>query len=469
MENNIPKMNRVQQIHFVGIGGAGMSGIAEVLCNQGYTVSGSDVKASPVTEQLQSLGMTIHIGHAAKHVETADLVVTSTAISADNPEVTQAKSLQIPVVPRAAMLAELMRLHYGIAVAGTHGKTTATSLLASLLADGGLDPTFVIGGRLNSLGSNARLGTSDYFLAEADESDASFLYLQPRIAVLTNIDRDHMSTYAGDFDKLRQTFLTFVHHLPFDGLAVVCSDDPIISNMLSEIERPTITYGFNEEADIRAVDFHQAGMHSAFTVLRRTRKPGQVEALPVTLNLPGKHNVLNALAAIAIANELGVSDDVMSSSLHDFHGIARRCQYIGERVIGGKTVLVVDDYGHHPCEMTSMLETVRASWSDRRLVLVFQPHRYTRTRDLYEDFVDILSNVDTLVLLEVYPASEAPIAGAEGRDLCRSIRNRGRVEPVFVERFSEVPAVLADIVQEGDLVLTLGAGDVGEVPGLLSR
>lgn len=459
-----PAMGRIHHIHFVGIGGAGMGGIAEVLLTQGYKISGSDQNDNAVTQRLQSLGAHIVKGHHPEHINGADVVVRSTAVPDENPELIAAREARIPVVPRALMLAELMRFRYGIAVAGTHGKTTTTSLIASVLAEGGLDPTFVIGGLLNSAGSNARLGASRYLVAEADESDASFLYLQPMIAVVTNIDADHMSTYHGDFTELRKTFIEFLHHLPFYGLAVLCIDDPVVREIIPHISRPIITYGFAEDADVRAIDVKQEGAKNYFTVLR-PNKP----KLTVTLNLAGQHNVLNTLATIAIATELDVADAAISSALAGFSGVGRRLQIYGELNSGQGQVLLVDDYGHHPREISATLQAVRAAWPKRRLVMAYQPHRYTRTRDLFEDFARVLSEVDVLLLLDVYSAGEAPIAGADGRSLCRNIRNRGRVDPIFVEHSQALPAALQGVLREGDILLTQGAGDIGSVASKLAK
>jgi UDP-N-acetylmuramate--alanine ligase len=451
-------MGRVRRIHFVGAGGAGMGGIAEVLHNLGYRVSGSDLRENAVTRRLVKLGVKIAIGHTAAHVTDCDAVVVSSAVTADNPEVQAAREQRIPVVPRAEMLAELMRFRYGIGVAGTHGKTTTTSLIASLLAGGGLDPTFVIGGQLNSAGSHAQLGDGHYLVAEADESDASFLYLQPTMAVVTNIDADHLSTYEGDFERLRQTFIEFLHHLPFYGVAVLCLDDPEVRNVLAEVTRPVISYGIETDADVRAGNLQQQGMVTRFTV----RRSGH-DDLPVTLNMPGRHNALNALAAIAVATELGVPDAAIQQGLAEFQGIGRRLHVAGEVQAGSGRVLLIDDYAHHPREIAPTLEAVRQGWPGRRLVVVFQPHRYTRTRDLFDDFIQVLSDADVLILGEVYAAGESPISGADGRALCRGIRARGQLDPVFVESITDLPAVLPDILQEGDVVLTLGAGDIGAV------
>ncbi len=458
-----PGMGRIRRIHFVGIGGVGMGGIAEVMLNLGYQVSGSDLQDNAVTRRLAGLGATLHRGHAAEHVAGADVVVTSTAVQADNPEVVAAHAQRIPVVPRAEMLAELMRFRYGIAVAGTHGKTTTTSLIASVLAEGGADPTFVIGGRLNSAGTHARLGGGRYLVAEADESDASFMHLQPMMAVVTNIDADHMATYGGDFSRLRRTFIEFLHHLPFYGQAILCLDDPEVRNILPEVTRPVTTYGLDPEADVHAMDLRQSGSQTRF----RVGRSDQADWLDITLNLPGEHNVLNALAAIAVAHEIGVEDAAIQQALENFQGIGRRFQIYGEYRIPAGTVLHIDDYGHHPREVAATIEAIRQGWPGRRLVVAFQPHRYSRTRDLFEDFTRVLSDVDGLVLLEVYPAGEAPVPGADSRSLARAIRTRGQVEPVFVEDIAELPATLQGVLQDGDILLTLGAGSIGAAAGQL--
>jgi len=452
-------LGNIERIHFVGIGGTGMSGIAEVLTNLGYKVSGSDIKESAVTQRLADLGVTVTIGHKRENVTNADVVVASSAIDRNNEEIDQAYLNRIPVIPRAEMLAELMRFRFGIAVAGTHGKTTTTSLIASMLAEGGLDPTFVIGGRLNSAGSNAKLGLGNYLVAEADESDASFLYLQPLMAVVTNIDQDHMETYQNNYQRLKDTFVEFLHHLPFYGLAVVCLDDEGVREILPEISKPVITYGVHEDADIRAVAIKQEGMQTAFSVIRR----GDYPPLQVKLNMPGWHNMLNSLAAIAVASKLSVADDAIVKSLGAFKGVGRRFQIQGDIAIEGGKLTLVDDYGHHPREIAATLEALRQAWPDRRSVIIFQPHRYTRTRDLFEDFVQILSTVDVLILMDVYPAGEALIAGADGRALSRAIRMRGQVDPVFVDVWQELPKILAGIVLTDDVILTMGAGNVGQI------
>lgn len=459
------RMRRINHIHFVGIGGVGMSGIAEVLHNLGYAVSGSDLRDSAVTRRLRELGMTVQIGHAETNISGADVVVTSSAVVSDNPEVQAAHAARIPVVRRAEMLAELMRFRYGIAMAGTHGKTTTTSLVASVLAEGGLDPTFVIGGRLNSAGSNARLGVGQYLVAEADESDASFLHLQPMMAVVTNIDADHLSTYGGDFSRLRATFLEFLQHLPFYGLALLCVDDPVVAELVPEVSRPVQTYGIDaENADLRATQLKQDGQYTQFTVQRPEGEP-----LPITLNLPGRHNVLNALAAIGIAQELGVEDAAIQRALANFQGVGRRFQTYGEIETAAGPVLLVDDYGHHPREIAAIINAAQAGWPDRRLVVAFQPHRYTRTHELLDDFAEVLSGVDALVLTEVYAAGEQPIPGADGRALARALRSRGKVEPVFVSRSQDLPDALRGVLHEGDLLITLGAGDIGQVAAQLPQ
>ncbi len=461
----IPEMRRIKRIHFVGIGGAGMCGIAEVLHNQGYLVSGSDLKASKVTERLEALGMTVFIGHQASNIDGVDVLVVSTAINTENPEIQAAIDQQIPLVRRAEMLGELMRYRHGIAVAGTHGKTTTTSLLTTMLAEEGLDPTYVIGGKLNRTGTNAALGASRYLVAEADESDASFMHLQPMAAIVTNIDADHMETYGGSFEVLKDTFVQFLHLLPFYGLAVVCGDDPVIRELVPRIGRPVVTYGFEAHNAVRAVDVRQDGMQTHFTVLRKEREP-----LAVTLNVPGLHNVLNALAAIGIATDEGVSDAAIARALAGFGGVGRRFQIQGEFAVPSGQVKLVDDYGHHPREVEATIRAARQSHPNHRLVMLFQPHRYTRTRDCFEDFVDVLSQVDVLLLMEVYPAGEKPIVGADSRSLARSIRLRGQVEPILVEPVdSQLAPTLKKILQGGDLLLTQGAGNVGAVSNELAR
>jgi UDP-N-acetylmuramate--alanine ligase len=461
------RMGRTRRLHFVGVGGAGMSGIAELMANLGYEVSGSDRRESEVTRRLGRLGVEVCIGHAAENVADADAVVISTAIDESNPEIVAARAHRIPVVRRAEMLAELMRFYYGVAVAGTHGKTTTTSLVTSILHEGGLDPTFVIGGRLNSAGANARLGTTKYLVAEADESDASFLFLQPMVSIVTNIDADHMRTYGGDFARLRAAFMEFIHHLPFYGLAVLCIDDEEVRALLPMVARPVRTYGTFPEADLRAEDIRQEGLRMHFTVVGDALD----EPMPIDLNLPGRHNVLNALAAISVALELGVDEESIRRALIGFSGIGRR--FVVEEVTdaAGRRLTLVDDYGHHPRELAATLEAARNGWPGRRLVLVFQPHRYTRTQEQFDDFVKVLSSPDILVLCDVYPAGEAQIPGADGRSLSRAIRARGEVDPVFVQNLAEIPQVLGNLVADGDLVLLMGAGDIGalaqRLPGLL--
>jgi len=455
----VPEMRRVRRIHMVGIGGTGMSGIAEVLVNLGYEVAGSDLRDSAVTERLRGKGIEVFIGHAAENVGGADVVVSSSAVDENNPEVAAARSQRIPVVPRAEMLAELMRYRHGIAVAGTHGKTTTTSLIAAIFAEAGLDPTFVIGGLVNSTGSNAQLGASRFLIAEADESDASFLHLQPMVTVVTNIEADHMDTYGGDFAVLRHTFLEFLHNLPFYGIAVLCIDDPVIRELLPEVSRQVITYGFSEDADFRITDLDKAGLVTRFVVQR----PDGAPPLPVTLNMPGSHNVLNATAAVAVACDEGLEDGAMQRGLGGFTGVGRRFTQMGEIAFPGGRALLVDDYGHHPTEVRATLESARQAWPERRVVMIYQPHRYTRTRDLYEDFVAVLSRCDVLILLDVYPAGEEPIPGADSRSLTRSIRQRGQIEPIFAERVEAVPGLLCDIVGEGDVVITQGAGDIARL------
>jgi UDP-N-acetylmuramate--alanine ligase len=458
--------HKVKHLHFVGIGGSGMSGIAEVLLNLGFQVSGSDLSQSVVTKRLKKLGATIYIGHAEQHLTNADAVVVSTAVGPDNPEVLAARARRIPVVPRAMMLAELMRLRQGIAVAGTHGKTTTTSLTASILAKGGLDPTFVIGGKLNSSGSNAKLGTGEFIVVEADESDASFLHLQPILAVVTNIDADHMETYGHDFGRLKQAFIDFVEQLPFYGRAMLCIDDDNVREILPRISKPVTTYGFSEDAQIRAVNVrHQDGqMH--FTA--RCRQNGTPKDLDITLNLAGMHNVLNALAAIAVALEVGVSQGAIVAALAEFQGVGRRFQRYGEIALpAGGNFTLIDDYGHHPAEMVATLEAVRGAFPNRRLVLAFQPHRYTRTRDLFEDFVKVLCSVDALVLAEVYAAGEQPIPAIDGRALMHALRVAGQNEAVFVEDIQDMPQAIMQIARDGDVVITMGAGSIGGVPNRL--
>jgi UDP-N-acetylmuramate--alanine ligase len=456
--------HKVRKIHFIGIGGSGMSGIAEVLANLGYQVSGSDLAENAATRRLKGLGAKLAIGHDAKNVEGADAVVVSSAVRGDNPEVIAARSKRVPVVPRALMLAELMRLKQGIAIAGTHGKTTTTSLVASVLAEAGLDPTFVIGGRLTAAGSNARLGAGDFIVVEADESDASFLHLQPVIAVVTNIDEDHMETYEHDFARLRQAFVQFLQNLPFYGAAILCVDDDHVREILPFVSKPVLTYGTSAQAMVRAEDIRHDGGRMRFRALRDKATP-----LDVVVNLPGRHNVLNALAAIAVAGELGVPDKAILRALAEFHGVGRRFQRYGDvKLEGGGAFTLIDDYGHHPVEMAATLEAARGAFPGRRIVLAFQPHRYTRTRDLFEDFVKVLSTVDALLLAEVYSAGEAPIVAADSRTLSRALRVFGKVEPVFVEDIAAMPDAIRRAAQDGDVVVTMGAGSIGNVPGQLT-
>ena len=463
--------HRVKKVHFVGIGGAGMSGIAEVMLTQGFQVSGSDLGSNAATRRLESLGARVIQGHGAENIQDADVVVVSTAVKPDNAEVVAARERHIPIVPRAMMLAELMRLKQGIAVAGTHGKTTTTSLIASILAEAKMDPTFVIGGRLEAAGANARLGSGEFIVVEADESDASFLYLQPVLAVITNIDADHMETYGHDFEKLKSAFVDFVGHLPFYGLAVLCSDDAHVNAIIPRISKPVMTYGTSEQAGVRATDIRadQGRMH--FNVaISDPRLNASSNYFSVTLNLPGNHNVLNALAAIAVALEVGVEGDAIVKALADFKGVGRRFQHYGEIPLSaGGSFLLVDDYGHHPVEMAATIAAVRGAYPEKRLVLAFQPHRYSRTRDVFEDFVKVLSTTDVLLLTEVYAAGEAPIVAADGRALARAVRLAGRVEPLFVDQVQELPQIIMTMAQAGDIVLTMGAGSISQIPGQLAQ
>ena len=464
------RMRRIHRIHFVGIGGSGMSGIAEVLVNLGYEVQGSDLKPNPVTERLTQLGARVMIGHAAANVGEADVVVTSSAVSQDNPEVVAALAKRIPVVPRAEMLGELMRFRYAIAVAGTHGKTTTTSLTSSILAEGGEDPTFVIGGLLKSAGTNARLGAGKYLVAEADESDASFLHLNPMIAIVTNIDKDHLGTHDGDFERLKGSFVEFLHNLPFYGLAVLCVDDAHIRGILGKVNRPVVGYGFSAGADLHAENLRRDGLRTHFDVVRRADKL----RLPVTVNLPGVHNVLNSLAAIAVALEIGISHEAIQRALANFQGIDRRLTQVADVKLfndgqfkndkgGGDPVTIVDDYGHHPTEIAATLDAIRQGYAGRRLVLAFQPHRYTRTRDLLDDFASVLGGADALLVTEVYAAGEAPIPAADGRAICRAVRTRGKVEPVFVEKVETLHEALRAVLKAGDVLVTMGAGSISAV------
>ena len=457
--------HKVKRIHFVGIGGSGMSGIAEVLLNLGYTVSGSDLSSNAASRRLAELGASIRIGHAPENVDGADAIVTSTAVQANNPEVIAARARHVPIVPRAVMLAELMRLKRGIAIAGTHGKTTTTSLVASILAEGGLDPTFVIGGRLNSAGANAKLGSGDFIVAEADESDASFLNLSPVIEVVTNIDADHMETYDHSFAKLKQAFIEFTQRLPFYGVAILCLDDKNVREIMPFISKMVMTYGFHEEADVRAVDAHAVNGHMEFTVLQKDYEP-----LLVHLNQPGMHNVQNACAAIAVARELDVADKDIQKALREFKGVGRRFTKYGQLTLAsGGTFALVDDYGHHPVETAATIAAARGAFPGRRLVLAFQPHRYTRTRDLFEDFVKVLSTVDVLVLADVYPAGEQPIPAADGRSLAHALRVVGKTELIFVEDITEMPEILLKVAKPDDVVMTMGAGSISNVPAALQQ
>ena len=461
----VPEMRRIKQIHFVGIGGAGMCGIAEVLLNQGYEISGSDMHESATTHRLIRLGASVHIGHDAKHVLGADVIVVSSAIGDDNQEIIAAHQARLPVVRRAEMLAELMRYRHGIAVAGTHGKTTTTSLIASIFKQASLDPTFIIGGLLNSAVSNARLGASRYLIAEADESDASFLHLQPMVAVLTNVDKDHLVNYEGSFEKLKTAFVAFVHNLPFYGLLVVCIDDPVIKSLLPRLQRPVLTYGFSQDADFQAFDESQDGVMSSFVVRRKQHG----KDLKIWLSLPGRHNVLNALAAVAIASDEGVADRDIVKGLEDFEGVSRRFQIHGSFSRDDGDFLLVDDYGHHPSEVKSTIEAARRGWPNARIVMVYQPHRYSRTMELFDQFIDVLSQVDRLILLETYAAGETPIEGALGADLHKQLGLKTSLDVSFAESIEDVPAMLEDIIDSGDLVITQGAGETGQLARSLTE
>ena len=459
--------HKVKNIHFVGIGGSGMSGIAEVLVNLGFGVSGSDLADNATTRRLAGLGVRIMTGHATVNVGSADAVVVSTAVAADNPEVQAARERHVPIVPRAQMLAELMRLKQGIAIAGTHGKTTTTSLVASIMAEGGMDPTFVIGGRLNAAGANARLGSGDFIVAEADESDASFLFLSPVISIVTNIDADHMETYGHDFGRLKQAFVDFLQRLPFYGVAVLCADDANVREIMPQISKQIVSYGLDPSANVRAENVVAAAGQMRFDCVRVN---GSVSRFPVVLNLPGMHNVLNALAAIAVAAEVGVPDPVIAKALSEFRGVGRRFQRYGEvSLASGGSFTLVDDYGHHPVEMRATIAAARGAFPGQRLMLAFQPHRYSRTRDCFEDFIGVLNGVDVLALAEVYAAGEAPIVAADGRALARALRVAGKVEPVFVEDIADMPQAILDIARDGDVVITMGAGSIGAVPGKLIK
>ena len=465
----VPEMRRVRHIHFVGIGGAGMGGIAEVLANEGYEISGSDLAPNAVTQHLSKLGATIYFNHRAENVSNASVVVVSTAVAQDNPEIIAAREARIPVIRRAEMLAELMRFRHGIAVAGTHGKTTTTAMVSSIYAEGGLDPTFVNGGLVKAAGTHARLGSSRYLIAEADESDASFLHLQPMVAIVTNIEADHMDTYQGDFENLKQTFINFLHNLPFYGRAVLCVDDVVIRDLIPRVGRQITTYGFSEDADVRIESYEQHGAQGHFTLARHD-KP----LMRVTLNAPGRHNALNAAAAVAVATEEGIEDEEILSALESFQGTGRRFDFLGEypiKDVNGKpgTAMLVDDYGHHPTEVDVTIHAARAGWPDKQLVMIFQPHRYTRTRDLYDDFANVLSQVDVLLMLDVYSAGETPIPGADSRSLCRTIRGRGKVDPILVSDHDAVLDMLAPKLSGNDLILVQGAGNVGRIARTLSE
>lgn len=462
----VPEMRRIRRIHFIGIGGSGMCGIAEVLLNQGYTISGSDLTANANIQRLRGMGAHIDIGHKGEQVKGVDVVVQSSAVNEENPEIIAARESRIPVVPRAEMLAELMRYRHSIAVAGTHGKTTTTSLLANVLAEAGRAPTFVIGGRVTSVGTNAQLGESRYLVAEADESDASFLHLQPMVAVVTNIEADHMETYDFDFSKLKQTFIDFLHNLPFYGLAVLCIDDPVVREIMPLVSRPVLTYGFSEDADYRISEASVEERSAYFQVDR----PDGLSSLKIKLNIPGRHNMLNATAAIAVASDEGLDDKAICAGLAGFQGVGRRFEVYGNYPVAGGagTAMLVDDYGHHPSEVKATVQAVREGWPQRRLVLIFQPHRFTRTRDLYDDFVEVLSEVDVLIIVPVYTAGEDEIPGATSRHLCRAIRQRGKVDPVYAESIEAVPDILKSLVKPGDIVMTQGAGSVSKLVKLLA-
>ncbi len=465
----VPEMRKVRHIHFVGIGGAGMGGIAEVLANEGYAISGSDLAPNVVTQQLVALGATIYFNHRPENIRDASVVVVSTAISADNPEIIAAREARIPVIRRAEMLAELMRYRHGVAIAGTHGKTTTTAMISNIYAQAGLDPTFVNGGLVKSAGTHARLGCSRYLIAEADESDASFLHLQPMVAVVTNIEADHMDTYHGNFDNLKETFVTFLHNLPFYGRAVMCIDDDVIRSIIPKVGRYITTYGFSEDADVRIIHYEQKGAQGFFTISRE-----DMPDLDVVLNAPGRHNALNATAAVAVATEEGIADEHILAALLNFQGTGRRFDFLGnfslEHVNGQEgEVMLVDDYGHHPTEVDATIKAARAGWPDKRLVMLFQPHRYTRTRDLYEDFATVLNQVDILLLTDVYAAGEAPIPGADSRSLCRTIRQRGKLDPIWVSDVENISSILAGVLTDNDLVLVQGAGNIGKIARRLAE
>lgn len=459
-----PEMRRIRRIHFVGIGGSGMSGIAEVLLNQGYEISGSDIGVNPSVRRLTEAGAEVFIGHSESNIQGADVVVQSSAVTIENPEIASARGRGIPVVQRAEMLAELMRYRHGIAIAGTHGKTTTTSLITAILAEDGLDPTFVVGGRVNSVGTNAKLGGSRYLVAEADESDASFLHLQPMVSVVTNIEADHMETYGFDFEVMKKTYIEFLHNLPFYGLAVMCIDDDVIRGLLVDVARPLLTYGFSEDAGYRLRDLRAEKRQCHFMIDR----PDGQSSLQISLNIPGRHNALNAAAAIAVASDEGISDQAIIDGLSKFGGVGRRFEVVGEYPVTGGDAMLVDDYGHHPTEVKATIQAIRDGWPEKRLVMVFQPHRYTRTRDLYEDFVQVLAEVDVLLVLDVYSAGEEPIPGAGSKNLCGSIRQRGGIDPIYVESIEEVPYLLGELVRGDDFVMTQGAGSVSKLVAMLA-
>ena len=460
-----PEMRRIRRIHFVGIGGSGMCGIAEVLLNQGYEISGSDISANASVKRLTNAGAIVFIGHSEANIDGADVIVKSSAVTVENPEIASARERGIPVVRRAEMLAELMRYRHGIAIAGTHGKTTTTSLITAILAEAGRDPTFVVGGRVNSVGTNAKLGGSRYLVAEADESDASFLHLQPMVSVVTNIEADHMETYGFDFEVMKKTYIEFLHNLPFYGLAVMCIDDEVIRGLLVDVARPLLTYGFSDDAAYRISDLRAERRQCHFVIDR----PDSLSSLNISLNIPGRHNALNAAAAIAVASDEGISDQAIIDGLFKFCGVGRRFEVIGDYPVEGGNAMLVDDYGHHPTEVKATIQAVRDGWPEKRLVMVFQPHRYTRTRDLYEDFVQVLSEVDVLLVLDVYTAGEEAIPGAGSKNICGSIRQRGGIDPIYVESIEEVPQLLGELVRGDDLVMTQGAGSVSKLVAMLAE
>ena len=460
-----PEMRRIRRIHFVGIGGSGMCGIAEVLLNQGYEISGSDISANASVRRLTNAGAIVFIGHSEANIDGADVIVKSSAVTVENPEIASARERGIPVVRRAEMLAELMRYRHGIAIAGTHGKTTTTSLITAILAEAGRDPTFVVGGRVNSVGTNAKLGGSRYLVAEADESDASFLHLQPMVSVVTNIEADHMETYGFDFEIMKKTYIEFLHNLPFYGLAVMCIDDEVIRGLLVDVARPLLTYGFSDDAAYRISDLRAERRQCHFVIDR----PDGLSSLNISLNIPGRHNALNAAAAIAVASDEGISDQAIIDGLFKFGGVGRRFEVIGDYPVEGGNAMLVDDYGHHPTEVKATIQAVRDGWPEKRLVMVFQPHRYTRTRDLYEDFVQVLSDVDVLLVLDVYTAGEEAIPGAGSKNICGSIRQRGGIDPIYVESIEEVPQLLGELVRGDDLVMTQGAGSVSKLVAMLAE